>query len=59
MIFSNDPVTMQALRNCGLLKLFMILGMRAQLDFLEYCLRAWDVQGQYFKDWKAHCHYRC
>lgn len=29
MIVANDLATMQALRNCGILKLFQILGMRA------------------------------
>jgi hypothetical protein len=38
----------RALRQCGLLKFFKIQGMRAQLIFLEYLVRMWDVSEQAF-----------
>jgi hypothetical protein len=35
-IAENDSSIVAALRDCGLLKFFRILGMRAQLKLLEY-----------------------
>jgi hypothetical protein len=42
-IVGNDLGTVAALRDCGLLKFFSILGMRAQLRLLEYLVHMWDV----------------
>jgi hypothetical protein len=44
----NDPGTVAALRECGLLKFFKIQGMRAQLRLLEYLVHMWDVDQQVF-----------
>ena len=43
---TNDRTTMQTLRNCGLLNFFWLLGMRVQLELLEYIVKVWDIQGQ-------------
>jgi hypothetical protein len=37
-----------ALRECGLLKLFKVQGMRAQLVQLENLVQMWDVNEQVF-----------
>jgi hypothetical protein len=34
--FGNDPGTVMALWECGLIKFFKIKGMRAQLILMEY-----------------------
>jgi hypothetical protein len=47
-IVGNDPGTVAALRECGLLKFFRIPGMRAQLRLLEYLVHMWDVDQQLF-----------
>jgi hypothetical protein len=47
-IVRNDLGTVIALRDCGLLKFFKILGMRAQLRLLEYLVHMWDVDQQLF-----------
>jgi hypothetical protein len=44
----NHPPTIAALRDCGLLKYFCILGMRAQVKLLEYLVRMWDPDQQVF-----------
>jgi hypothetical protein len=44
----NDPGTVMALWECGLLKFFKIQGMRAQLRLLEYLVHMWDVNEQEF-----------
>jgi hypothetical protein len=44
----NDPGTVMALRQCGLLKFFKIQGMRAQLRLLEYLVHMWDVNEKEF-----------
>lgn len=36
----NEPTKLQALRNCGMLKYFMISGMKAQVDLLTWLVRA-------------------
>lgn len=43
MVVSSDPPMVQYLGNCGLLKFYMILGMRAQLELLDYLVRCWDT----------------
>jgi hypothetical protein len=47
-IVRNDSGTIAALRDCGLLKFFRILGMRSQLRLLEYLVHMWDVDQQLF-----------
>ena len=49
MIALHDPVTVSALRNCGLLKFFRISSMRAQIRLLQYLLDAWDPVNQVFQ----------
>jgi hypothetical protein len=44
----NHPLTIAALRNCGLLKYFRIPGMRAQVRLLEYLVWMWDPNQQVF-----------
>ena len=43
-IVENDSGTVTALQDCGLLKFFKILGMRAQLRLLEYSIHMWDME---------------
>jgi hypothetical protein len=45
----NDRATVTALRQCGLLEIFKIQGMRAQLRLLEYLVHMWDVDQQVFR----------
>jgi hypothetical protein len=47
-IARNDSGTISALRDCGLLKFFWMLGMRAQVRLLEYFVHMWDVDQQVF-----------
>lgn len=42
MISLNDPDTIRALRDCGVLKYFRLSGMRHQIELLEILVRAWD-----------------
>lgn len=49
MIALHDPVMVNALRNCGLLKFFRISSMRAQITLLQYMLDAWDPINQVFQ----------
>jgi hypothetical protein len=44
----NDPGTIMALWECGLLKFFKIQGMRSQLRLLVYLVHMWDVNEQDF-----------
>jgi len=44
----NDLGTVNALRQCRLLKKIKIQGMRAQLRLLEYLDHMWDVDQQVF-----------
>ena len=44
----GDQETMAALHNCGLLKLFMCLGMWAQPMLLERLVAMWDFDSQVF-----------
>ena len=46
MIALHDPVTVNALRNCGLLKFFRISSMRAHITLLQYMFDAWDLVNQ-------------
>jgi hypothetical protein len=45
----NHPPTIASLRDCGLLKYFCILGMRAQVRLLEYLVCMWDLDQQVFR----------
>jgi hypothetical protein len=47
-IFGNDPRMVMSLQQCGLLKLFKIQGMRAQLILIKYLVHMWDVNEQAF-----------
>ena len=38
----RDPATIEALQNCGLLKYFRVLGMKAYIHLLEYIIDMWD-----------------
>ena len=42
MVALNDPGTVRALRDCGMLKYFRLSGMRQQIELLEFLVRAWD-----------------
>jgi hypothetical protein len=44
----NDPGTIDALQQCGLLKVFKVQGMRAQRRLLEYLVHMWDAEQQVF-----------
>lgn len=44
----NDDATLEALRNCGLLKFFMCLGLRAQALLLQRMVAMWDFDSQHF-----------
>ena len=44
----NDPMTVRALHECGLLKFFRILGMRAYVHLLVHMIRIWDLYQQHF-----------
>ena len=39
----HDPNTIEALRNCGLLKYFSTQGMRKQVLLLECLINMWDA----------------
>ena len=45
---ANDPPTIEALRNCGLLKYFRVLGMKAHIWLLEYIINMWDPNQEHF-----------
>ena len=38
----GDPNFLDVIRNCGLLKFFLVLCLRAQPDLLQYLVGAWD-----------------
>ena len=41
---ANDPSTIQTLKKYGFLKFFWLLGMRQQMELLEFLVHSWDVQ---------------
>ena len=45
---ANDPATIEALRNCGLLKYFRVPSMKAHIQLLEYIIEMWDTDQQHF-----------
>ena len=46
---SNDPNNVMDLRECGILKFFQILGMRAQVHLLDHLIHMWDPKKQNFQ----------
>ena len=44
----NDPNTIMDLRECGILNLFQIPGMRARVHLLEHLIPIWDLEQQNF-----------
>ena len=44
----NHQPSLDALRACSLYKYWAILGMRAQVDFLQWMVDRWSVQDQCF-----------
>ena len=47
-IVENDSLTVASLRECGVLKISRIPGMRSQLRSLEYMVHMWDVDQHIF-----------
>ena len=45
---ANDPATIEALRNCRLLKYLRISGMKAHVQLLEYIIEIWDLDQEHF-----------
>ena len=45
---SSDRATIEALRNCTLLKYFRVPGMKAHIQLLEYIIEMWDPDQQHF-----------
>ena len=45
---ANDPPTVEALRNCGLLKYFRVPNMKAHIPLLEYIISMWDPGQEHF-----------
>ena len=43
-----NPPTVEALRNCGLLKYFCVPGMKAHIRLLEYIINMWDPNQEHF-----------
>ena len=39
----SDSTTIEALLNCGLLKYFRVLGMKAYICLLEYIINMWGL----------------
>jgi len=56
-IVGNDPKIVMALQECGLLKLFNVQGLRAQLALLEHLVQMWDVNEQVFHVGGAYSHF--
>ena len=46
--FANDPATIDALQNCGLLKYFQIPQMKSHFRLLEYIIDMWDPDQDHF-----------
>ena len=42
MVALNDPCTLEALRDCGLLKYFRLSRMRQQLELFQFLVHSWD-----------------
>lgn len=48
MIVLNNLGTVEALKNCGLLKYFKLSEMRQQIELLQFLVHAWDPIDQTF-----------
>ena len=44
----NDPVTMRDIWECGFLKYFRVLKMKAYVCLLEHIIHMWDPEQQHF-----------
>ena len=45
---AQDPKCINALRNCGFLKIFRTTGLRAQNELLHYLINLWDIDREIF-----------
>ena len=45
---ANDPTTIEALRKCGLIKYFWILGMKAHVRLPQYIIDMWYPDQEHF-----------
>ena len=45
----NDPNMVMSSRECGILKYFIVLGMRAHVRLLNHLTRMWDLEKQHFQ----------
>jgi len=48
-VIANNPPSVMALWNCGLLKFFEVSGMRSQPGLLDYLIILWDVDERFFR----------
>ena len=48
MISLNNQGTLEALRNCGLLKYFQLSSMQKQIELLQFLVCSWDPTNQTF-----------
>ena len=48
MVALNDPGTVEALKKCEILKYFKLLGMRQQIELLQFLVHAWNLTNQTF-----------
>ena len=46
---ANDPMIVISLRECGLLKYFRVVAMRAYVQLLGYLIQMWDLDQQHFQ----------
>jgi len=44
----NDPNCLNSLKDCGILKFFLTLGMQAQPELLQYLISLWDINREIF-----------
>lgn len=55
----NELDTLQALRNCGLLKYLTIPGMKALRGFIDMVGEILEYPRTMFSDWGSKAHHRC
>ena len=46
---TNNPNMVMSLRECGVLKYYIVLGMRAHVHLLDHLTRMWDLEKQHFQ----------
>ena len=46
---TNDPMTIRALRECGILKYFRVSGMRPHVCLMDHLIRMWNPNQQHFQ----------